>query len=121
MKRIDEYLLSKNTPKTKKVVSAKVADHENDILIPSNYNSYIDFLQWIINALKEYGDLTDEEYNFFRPNGKHLSFYSDGSIVIHDIGERIVADFSVYDEQTTFIKLYNKVLAFIQENIDKMK
>ena len=121
MKSIFEYLLSKNTPKTKKVVIAAVSDHENDEVNPYNYNSYIDFFHWLLKAIKEYGDLTDEECEFFRPNGDHLKLYSDGAITLSGDGKRLAADFNISDRKTTFKKLYDKILEFINENIDMMK
>ena len=117
---IDEYLLSKNTPKTKKVVSAAVSDHENDEVNPDNYNSYIDFFHWLLKAIKEYGDLTDEECEFFRPNGDHLTLFSDGTITLEGDGKRIIADFKINDRKITYNELYGKILKFINENIGIM-
>ena len=123
MKPINEYLLSKNSAKTNHVVSAKVADHENDIVNPDNYNSYIDFFNWLCKAMKEYGDLTEEECVLFKPNDDHLTLYSDGSIVLHNNDTKTIvnADFSISDKKRSFKELYDLIIKFIQENMDKVQ
>lgn len=121
MKQILEYLLSKNSIKSKKVISSKIIDNETNKLNPDNYNSYVDFFNWLIKALKEYGDLTDEEYEFFKPNRDHLTLYSDGTITLEGDGKEIIADFKINDRKITYKQLYEKILKFINENIDIMK
>lgn len=123
MKPINEYLLSKNSAKTNHVVSAKVADHENDIVNPANYNSYVDFFNWFCIAIKEYWDLTEEECELFKPNGDCLTLYSDGSIVLHNYYTKTIvnADFSINDKKRSFKELYDLIIVFIQENKDKVQ
>lgn len=123
MRNINEYLISKNSVKTNHVVSAKIADHENDIVNPVNYSSYVEFFQWFCRAIKEYGDLTEEECVFFKPNDDHLTLYSDGSVVLHNHDTKTIinADFSISDKKRSFKELYDLIIAFIQENMDKVQ
>ena len=125
MKHILEYLLGRGTKFKTSIgtLSADIERHENDILDIKYYESYKNFLRWLTTAMKEYGDLTEEEYNFFKPNDKHFKFYTDGSIRFRpdeDTENVIYPKFSIMNKKISYIEAYQLIIDFCLENVDKI-
>lgn len=110
MKRILEYLLSKNI----KLKEFEIEQHENDLFSPKHQkNTYGEFIAWFWKAIRYYGDFTEDEADYLK---KYLCFYVGGRIMLDSPDHYInYAENDFVEKELTFKEGYDLVMDFLNK------